>query len=342
MATRLFLGTDQGVFTLSPQNGGWAIASQDLKEWSIQGLAVDPSAPERVVAATRGDGVWMTEDRGAHWMKPSHGKPGPGKTRCVIFDPQNPRRLLVGGEPIEVYVSEDLGATWDRLESVRRLEFIDRIHYGVQGVEPHLRDIAIDPKDSNVVYAALQVGGIIKTEDGGGTWTLLEEGLDRDVHTIVVSTEDSDAVVVATGGADSRSGRVNGRALYRSTNAGETWSPVAMQFTQHYSMPLVAHPRQPKVMYAALANGTPSNWLRESGAEALLIRSTDGGERWEELATGLPAAARDFAKGIAFDPQDPDTIYVGVDTGILTSRDGGSTWRKQEFKFPRAYDMKCC
>ena len=339
--TTLYLGTDQGALTVRSSNGSWEVESQGVKEWSVQEVAVDPSAPDRVLAATRGDGVWVSEDGGKAWKKPCYGRPGPGKTRCITFDPGDSRRVFVGGEPIEVYVSDNLGASWERLDSVRKLPFIEKVDYPVPTVEPHVRDIAIDPQDSNTIYAALQVGGMIKSTDGGATWTHIEKELDCDVHTIVVDADHTNVLVIATGGHDSRSGKVKGRALYRSADGGQSWSPVAMQFTQEYSVPLVPNPQNPHVLYSGLANGTPNNWHRPSGAEAVLIRSSDGGRNWERLDTGLPELEREFARAIAVHPTDSNRIYAGVTGGIITSADAGATWSRLDLKLPAINDMKC-
>ena len=341
MAKRLYAGTDQGIFTLANENGAWEIQGQDLNLWSVQGLMVDPDAPERVYAATRGDGIWVTEDEGGTWKKPNNGKPGPGKARSVILDPQDSRRVFVGGEPIDLYYSNDRGASWDKITSVRELPFIDGIHYGARA-EPHLRNVAIDPKDSNIIYAALQIGGIIKSTDGGSSWRHIEDEIDCDVHTIVIDPDDTNTIVIATGGAESRTGRVKGRGFYRTADGGDTWIPVGLEFSQEYAMPLVQNPNNSHVLYAALANKTPSNWERRpTGAEAVIIRSPNGGLNWERMDTGTPNESHDFAWGFAVDPEDPKTIFAGVDSGILITHDDGDTWEKQAFSFPRGYDLKC-
>jgi len=341
VAKNLYVGTDNGVFLLGLQNGEWTVQSQSFKEWQVHALGVHPAAPDRLIVTTRGDGVWLTEDRGGHWRKPSYGRPGPQKVRSLAFDPGDDRRIFAGCEPIEVCVSDDLGASWQRLDAVRRLPCIAELDYPVWTVEPHVRDIAIDPRNAGVVYAALQVGGIIKTTDGGGTWTHLTEGFDDDVHTIVLDSSDPDVVVIATGGGESHKAAVPGRALYRSADGGASWAPLAMQWQQDYSMPLVSNPHDPRVYYSAVAHGAPPTWSRPGGSEALLVRSRDHGATWEALDSGLGSPAHEFPKGIAFDPEDPATVYVALDSGILTSRDGGDTWQKQDLRLPRVYDLKC-
>lgn len=340
MANTLHLGTDHGVVTLARKNGGWEVASQGVNEWSVQEVQVDPSAPERVVAGTRGDGVWLTTDAGASWSKPCYGRPGPGKTRCVTLDPRDSKRVFVGGEPIELYVSDDQGKSWDRLPSVRKLPFIDSIDYPVATVEPHIRDIAIDPADSNTIYAALQVGGMIRSTDGGKTWTHIENEVDCDIHTIVVDSDHPNVIVVATGGHDSRSGKVKGRALYRSGDRGNTWTPVGMQFSQEYSVPLVPNPRNTHTIYSALSHGTPGAWRRPTGAEAIVVRTNDAGKTWEQLDAG-PEAAKDFPRAIAVDPENSDTIYMGIKSGLLESQDAGKTWKKHDLPALAINDIKC-
>src|SRR5256885_1300752 len=162
MASILYVATDEGVVTLKSEDGhNWKQEHHGLKEWAIPEVAVSPNAPNKVFAGTRGDGVWVSEDFGASWTKPCYGKPGPGKVRSITVDPEDPRTLYVGGEPIDLFVSEDQGVSWDRLDSVRRVPWVEQVTYPVAVVEPHVRDIAVDPQDPRRMYIALQVGAIL-------------------------------------------------------------------------------------------------------------------------------------------------------------------------------------
>ena len=342
MAEMLYVGTTRGVTTLCRDNGSpWHVEHEGLKDWHVTGVAAVPSRPNQVLAATRGDGVWLSEDFGKTWRKPCYGKLGPGKVQSLTLDPHTPGRVYAGGEPIEIYVSDDLGRNWERLSSVRELPFVAAIDYPLANVEPHVRDIAVDPKDSRTLYAALQVGYMIKSTDGGATWQLLDKDVDADVHTVVVDRSAPSTIVVATGGHDARSGKVQGRALYRSTDGGASWSPVGTEFGQEYSVPLIASPADPKVLYAALANGQPGQWRRPSGAESLLVRSTDGGTTWEEVPIGVPDVAKDFASSIALGADSPDRLFAGLFGGaILASEDSGRSWAKLDLSIAHVCDME--
>ena len=343
MASILYMGTDEGVVTLKSEDGrSWKVENHGLKDWSVPEVAVSPSAPNRVFAGTRGDGVWFSEDFGAHWTKPCYGKPGPGKVRCLTIDPHDSNTLYAGTEPIDVFISRDAGKNWKRLDSVWNIPWVQTVVYPVAAVEPHVRDITIDPKDPKTMYVALQVGYMLKTTDGGASWELLNKELDADVHTIVLHPQETQKIYIATGGHDARKGVAKGRALYSSADGGKSWQPMAAEFREEYSIPLALHPKKPNVLYSAVANGQPGQWRsRPSGAEALVIQSTDGGKSWKKLDNELSKANHSFVESFAFDPVNPDRMYAAQQNGdLFASEDSGASWSKLPLKIASLSDMK--
>jgi photosystem II stability/assembly factor-like uncharacterized protein len=260
----------------------------------------------------------------------------------VTIDPHDPNTIYAGTEPIDVFVSRDAAKCWQRLESVWSIPYVASVDYPVSTVEPHVRDITIDPKNSKTIYAALQVGFMLKSTDGGRSWKLLNKGLDADVHTIVVDPRNTNSLFIATGGHDYRKGAAPGRALYKSQDSGESWAPTAMNFPHEYSVPLVMHPKNPDVLYSAIANGQPGQWRkRPTGAESLIIRSKDGGNRWERLDGNLSEIQKDFAEALVIDEANPDHLYAALRSGhIYASQDGGDSWTRLDVKLPEVSDMK--
>lgn len=343
MASILYVGTDEGVVTIKSDDArNWTVAAHGLKDWEVSEVVVSPEAPNKVFAGTRGDGVWLSEDFGATWKKPSYGRRGPGKVRCLSFDPQDPNTLYAGTEPIDVFISRDGAKSWDALDSVWNIPWISTITYPVAAVEPHVRDITIDSKNPNTIYIALQVGYMLKTTDGGKSWELLNRNLDCDVHTIVLHPEDGEKIFIATGGHDCRAGKAPGRALYSSADGGKNWAPMAADFKEEYSVPLAIHPNKANVMYSALANGQPGQWRRrQSGAEAFLIQSTDSGMTWRKLDGALSQANKSFVESLAFDPENADFMYAGQRSGdLFASQDSGASWFKLNVGVPELSDIK--
>ena len=333
MGLLIYAGTGRGVIALTEQDGaGWEINERRcLPEWEITELVVNDS--NRLIAGTRGDGMWLQVDttwdgRTGGWKKPCYGRRGPGKVHCVTVDPEDPDTIYVGTEPVGIWVTHDGGENWDSLDGLWDIPSVPKMGYPVPSVEPHVRDITIDPKNRDVMYAALQVGYLTKSIDRGITWKLLNGGIDADVHTLVIRPDDSNHIYAATGGHGHRAGETAGKALYFSTDAGETWSPMADEFEQDYAVPLAMHPDNPDILLSAVANGPP-RWRRPSGAEARVIGSKDGGKSWHEVETSFEEVGPEFPGAISFDPANPDDVYMCTHKGnLFRSRSGGDDWER--------------
>ena len=335
MENLLYIGTDRGVVTArSGDRQSWRIAEHGLKNWEISELAVSAESPNKVLAGTRGDGVWLSEDFGQTWKKPCYGRRGPGKVRSITIDPHDPQRLYAGCEPVDVFMSEDEGKNWIRFDSLWDMPSIAAMSYPLPRVEPHARDVTVDSANADVLYVALQLGFIAKSTNRGRTWTLLDKNLDCDVHTIVTDPANPRRLVIAVGGHDSRRGEAPGRALYTSDDSGANWAPVTMDFTQEYSVPLVRDPHNPLRLYSALAHGTQGRWRkRETGAEAIMIRSDDNAKTWHQVGAGLNS--REFPETITADAMSAGRLYAACRNGdFYTSEDAAESWR------PMSLDLK--
>jgi photosystem II stability/assembly factor-like uncharacterized protein len=342
MGTMLYVATSEGVVTVKEgENQEWGIDKQGLNIWDVNEIAVEPSAPNRVYAATRGDGVWRSDDFGEKWTKPNRGRPGPGKVKCVTIDPHDSNTIYAGGEPIALWVSHDAGENWSEIATVREFPHVSSVEYPGAMVEPHVRDVVIDGGDRNIMYVNLQVGHMMKTTDGGATWVLLDNGVDADAHMLVSRKDDPKRLLLSTGGHSHRLGEAPGRALYRSENGGESWSPMGLEFDQEYSIPMVVNPKNEDIVYSALAYGNPGSWRqRESGAGTALIRSKDGGATWQKLEEP-PEISCYYAEAITMDPSEPDNVFVATRAGhLFGSKDGGDTWTSLNVRVPDVSDLK--
>ena len=83
-------------------------------------------------------------------------------------------------------------------------------------------------------------------------------------------------------------------------------------------------------------------WRRPTGAESVIIRTKDGGSKWEKLQDGLTESSKSFPGAIALDQSNPDHLYAGFKSGeIYASEDNGDCWAKLDVKVSAISDMRC-
>src|SRR5437016_4440998 len=113
---RLYVGTDHGLFVWRSSNGGWDEAGRLDPPGFARTIRGSQQHRERVFVGVYGDGVYRTEDAGAHWDKVFD-----GDVRSVAIDPSDDDVVYAGTEPVHLYRSEDRGARWEELRSLEEL-----------------------------------------------------------------------------------------------------------------------------------------------------------------------------------------------------------------------------
>ncbi len=245
-------------------------------------FAVDPADRTRYYVAVASGGVWKTVNAGTTWTPVFDGE-GAFSIGAIALDPKNPSTVWVGtgernsqrsvGYGDGVYRSDDGGRSWKNV--------------GLKTSE-HIGRIAIDPRDSNIVFVAAQ----------GPLWS--------------------------PGGE---------RGLYKSPDGGKTWKPVITISENTGVTDVVIDPANPDTMYAA-------SWQRRrhfytlinGGPESAVYKSTDGGNTWAKLRSGLPPG--DLGRiGLSISPADTNVVYATVEaggnlSGIFRSDDRGATWQR--------------
>src|SRR5438132_9324231 len=162
-----------GLFRLADGSEEWEPLRQGLPEMpAVRALAVHPERPEILYAGTQ-SGAYRSADRGKHWEKvemPDHGLP----VWSILFHPHDPDVILVGCENCEIYRSDDGGERWTRLPvSVRFPEITT-----APGANPAKRVLMLDASvaEPEMLYGAIEVGGTIRSVDGGEHWENLSHG----------------------------------------------------------------------------------------------------------------------------------------------------------------------
>lgn len=297
----VYVGTEKGLDIMAEDAGSWRVERTILAGQEISAVTKAPHGTKLYVA-TRRAGLFLVEP-GVGTATPIGEGVLPKGLRCVAIAPSDPATMFVGCEPAAVYKSSDGGATWAECPAVAELARARHWQYHIPQIPPHIRQILIDRRSPQRLYAAVQIGGVIRSEDGGLTWQDVVDCLDPDVHAIAQDRARPDVLYASTGGGGPMGGPhpplpPAGFAFYRSTDAGKTWDTISADLGRSHAVPIHLHPQDDATLVAAVGRGTPPEWRRPEGADAILVVSRDRGETWTQLTGGLPSSFRTMVDSI--------------------------------------------
>lgn len=306
---------------IGPFRGGRAIA--------VSGV---PGEPDHFYFGAVDGGVWETTNAGRTW-DPIFDRESVASIGAIAVAPSDPKTIYVGTGEADmrsniasgdgVYKSTDAGKTWT--------------HIGLDDTR-QIGKIVIDPHDANIAYVAAlghQYGpnaerGVFKTIDGGKTWSKV---LFKDQNTgaIDLALDPQNADVIYASLWQTRRPPWNvypsssgpGSGLYKSTDAGKTWTHVTSGLpTAVGHIGIATTAANPQRVYAQVDTG-------KDVAAGGVYRSDDSGATWTHLAGGKDQVRiwkrGWYFGGITADPKDADTVYV-MNTSTYRSTDGGKTF----------------
>ena len=305
---------DKGLYRLSEGSETWEELSRGLPEApAIRALTVHPNQPEIIYAGTH-EGPYRSNDHGDHWEKidvPDRGTP----VWSILFHPGDPNVIFVGYENCGVYRSDDGGGHWERLPVSVHFPDITT----APGSNPVKRVLMLAASESNpdILYGAIEVGGIIRSTDGGLHWENLSHGQyvnddTVDMHGVLVSRW-SPGVIYSIGRA----------GMFRSTDAGDHWSHVPLEPLnakgQIYCRDIREVPGNPRKLWVSAG----ADFQSDTG---VLLYSRDGGDSWERVDMGLKPSNTMFK--LAFDELNPNRMSCTTNRGeVFSSSDAGETWQ---------------
>ncbi|MGH8279096.1 MAG: WD40/YVTN/BNR-like repeat-containing protein [Gammaproteobacteria bacterium] len=199
------------------------------------------------------------------------------------------------------------------------------------------------PSEPNVFYIGNDDGGVWKTTDYGNSWhPIFDQEPTSSIGAIAVSVSDPNVIYVGTGESNIRPDQATGMGLYKSTDAGKTWSYIGLKDTQDIAWIAVDDHNPDRVLVAVLGH------LYGPNSERGIYRSMDGGKTWTKV---LYVNAYTSGDQVLIDPKDPNIVYAtlwqqqqapwengqfgGTDGGIFKSTDGGNTWTKLTQGLPK-------
>jgi photosystem II stability/assembly factor-like uncharacterized protein len=291
---------------------GWeSLAARFEQPPQVRAILANPMRPGRVTIGTE-TGVWRSDDAGDTWRNLGAPKPDLA-VWSLTYHPRDHKTLFAGYEPCSIYASSDDGATWKQLPV--------EVSYPEISMRPEpmpkrVLSIAVDPSNDREIYAAIEIGGLLRSLDGGRSWNCVTDGLYLnedaiDVHSVVVSPNRPGSVIVAT--------RIG---TFRSDDRGQRWRNLNIPLLRPrgtYCRSLAFAPDDPDTLYLAAGNDF-------DGDRGTLFVSHDGGEHWEFVDIGANLKTTVFALAVA--AGQPDNIFCTSKIGqVFYSTDRGMRWQ---------------
>ncbi|HEU0166403.1 MAG TPA: glycosyl hydrolase, partial [Chloroflexota bacterium] len=323
--TRLLVGTAHGVSVLSRAGAGlpWRVESTQLEDQHISSLLVEP-AHGGVFAGVHHGGLFYSQDRGETWQQRDRGIDVHHvfSLGCTL-DGRQPV-LYAGTEPAHLFRSWDCGLTWRELPALRDVPNTDKWSFPAPPHEGHVKTIVVDKRDARVIYAGVEQGAVLRSRDGGRSWsevaTYYKEGdpVYKDTHQVLLRPSNQDEIYLT-----------GGMGVYRSPDAGKTWEHLTdHSFRISYPDQLQFSPLDDRTVFLAGAASSPGAWRHNHMADSTIMRSRDGGQKWEPAGTGLPSPMRANieALGCVGWPGGYALFAGNTDGDVFTSEDEGQTW----------------
>lgn len=267
--SKLILATDKGMIICERDGNDWHESVRGLPNEQVTSVI----AREGTILAGTTNGVFRSEDEGQSWQEASNGLTA-RHVRWMAYHPDISDRELAGTEPAEIFVSQDGGDSWRACPEVAQLR--DKFKWSLP-YSPEAGCVRGFAFHGSRVYAAVEVGGVLVSDDGGETWQLAEgsdgnpdlEGPPEpfvypDVHSLEVHPSSADLVYAPTGGG-----------FYHSNDGGKTWK---LSY-DCYCRAVWVNPKDPEHMILGPADGVDRNGRIEE--------SHDGGQTWSMASNGL-------------------------------------------------------
>ena len=300
---RLYAASDSAVAVI--ENGRVELS---LKEHGARCLAVDPTDPDTVYVGTSNEGLFKSSDGGRSW-DPLSGV-AHSRITAVAVSPVD-GALYAGTEPSSLFVSRDGGESWRELEGLKNLPSAPTWSFPPRPWTSHVRSLALSPEDPNLIVAGIELGGVVRSQDGGETWQDQRPGAYADCHSLAAHAATPNTLYEAAGGG-----------FAESEDFGESWAAADVGIKHRYVWGLAVDREDPTLLYVSAATG-PGRAHGAGFSDAAIYRRSGG--RWEPVVEHLA----EFPYALVADPDTPGALYAGLGDGtILHSSDAGASWNE--------------
>jgi photosystem II stability/assembly factor-like uncharacterized protein len=296
---KLFMASDHGLVICERDDNDWHETVRALADQQVNSVIAREDA---ILAGTK-NGIFRSSDNGQNWAEASNGLTEQ-HVRWMSFHPDVSDFELVGTEPADIFISHDGGNSWRECPEVPTLR--DQFKWSLP-YSPEAGCVRGFAFHGSRIYAAVEVGGVLFSENSGATWQLVEgsdgnpdlEGPPEplvypDIHSLEVHPSSADLVYAPTGGG-----------FYRSWDGGRTWKLLY----DCYCRAVWVNPEDSEHIILGPADHVDSNGRIEE--------SHDGGKSWSPASKGLSVPWRRGMVERFF--QAGDELFAVLSNGQLLS-----------------------
>jgi len=294
--------------------------------YAFGSAGADGPENDTVLAGSYGQGMFRSSDGGATWTPANQGLTAPA-LRTIIADPTRQDAVLCGTEPGRGFRSVDHGRSWQEMTGIAALPNSDEWYLPYSPRAGALRNFYAPPAPRghppDRLFASIEVGGALRSSDGGATWTLLDlyasDIQDDDIHYVTGHPDKPDEVWLALGWAALKNRPHVDRAklggVARSDDGGQTWTKM---IDGDYTRAVIVPPAQPNLVLAAPA--------KRVGGQGRIVVSADGGETWEPAGDGIEEPMTDMVEVFLAAP-DGSIWAICAGGRLLRAEPGEWRWR---------------
>ena len=334
----LMVGTKKGAFLLDGdgERRDWAVRGPYCNGFEVRDITYDPSDGSIYAAAASpwfGPAVFRSPDLGATWTHSSagltYGDDGPNLTRVWNVTPAH-GAVYAGVEPAGLFRSDDQGATWHEVAGLRAHPSQPEWVPGNGGLICHT--IVAHPSDPSHLWVGISSVGVFETVDGGATWATRNKGVRADFYP-GPAPEFGQCVhkVAMAAGRPETLYQQNHCGVYRTDDAGSTWTEITGALPSDFGFVMGAHPRDPQTAWVIPLTGAGEGRFVPD-AKPAVWRTSDGGASWARFASGLPQSEAWLSvlrESMGVDALEPAGVYFGAQTGqLFASADEGEHWNE--------------
>ncbi len=317
--TTIYAATGADIIRFDFSNATPGAAERVLADVGAMCVAVDPRAPERVYVGTFDRGLFVSEDRGATWDAPQRA-PEESRVLSVAVSPAADH-VYAGTEPSNLYRSEDHGGSWERLPTLRELPSEPTWSFPPRPWTHHVRTIAPHPANPAQLSVGIELGGVMRSADGGASWLDHNPQAHSDAHALLTHPDRPDRIY-----------EIAGQGIAVSEDRGNTWQRREGGLDRHYAWAGAVDPVQPDRWYAAVSR-SPFAAHGSGDSEGILVRSDGNG--WTAIDTWPKDEPELRRMPYALLAPEPDELLAGLRGGVIVlSDDAGTSWRRLGLELP--------